>query len=73
MDDYEAKNAKLMKVFNIVDKIVFEMIANGSEQKHLTEIQNLLFMILDRSERSLAYLIEERILLGTKKTEDKKP
>ena len=29
-------------------------------------------MVLDRSERSLIYLIEERILVGTKKVEDKK-
>jgi len=40
-------------VFKIIEKIIFEMIANGSEQKHLKEIQDLLFMVLDRSERSL--------------------
>jgi hypothetical protein len=29
-------------------------------------------MVLDRSESSLIFLIEERILAGTKKTEDSK-
>lgn len=71
-EDFEARQQKLSKVFTIIDKIIFEMIANGSELKHLKEIQDLLFMVLDRSERSLLFLIEERILVGTKKTEDKK-
>jgi hypothetical protein len=31
IENLEIKNAKLSKVFGIVDKIIFEMIANGSE------------------------------------------
>jgi hypothetical protein len=31
-----------------------------------------LFMVMDRSERAVLFLIEERILVGTKKTDDKK-
>jgi hypothetical protein len=30
-EDFDARKQKLSKVFNIIDKIIFEMIANGSE------------------------------------------
>ena len=63
VDDLMNKTQKLAMVYQIVDKIVFDMIAGGSEQKYLVEIQSLLFEVLDRSELSLNHLIQERILL----------
>lgn len=42
------------------------MIIRGSEQKHLKEITQLLFMVIERSEGALHLLINDRILAGTK-------
>lgn len=38
IDDFTKRNQKLAMVYQIVDKIVFDMIAGGSEQKYLAEI-----------------------------------
>jgi hypothetical protein len=51
--------------------MIFEMITRGSEQKHLKEITQLLFLVIERSESALHFLINDRILAGTREEDQK--
>lgn len=62
----ESTQAKRLQVFKVLDKLIFEMLVNGTEQQqqNLPQMTNLLFRVMNQSPASLLSLINERILIG---------
>lgn len=58
--------AKLQHVYTMLDKLIFDMLVNGTEeqQKNLPSMTNLMFRVLDKNQDTLLQLVKNRILIG---------
>lgn len=64
--------AKLQHVYTMLDKLIFDMLVNGTEeqQKNLPSMTNLMFRVLDKNQDTLLQLVKNRILIGIDEQEN---
>ena len=62
----EETQKKRLQVFKVLDKLIFDMLVNGTEQQqqNLPQITSLLFRVIEQSPEALLSVISDRILLG---------
>lgn len=62
----EETQKKRLQVFKVLDKLIFDMLVNGTEQQqqNLPQITALLFRVIEQSPEALLSVISDRILLG---------
>ena len=64
--DSDLTQAKRLQVYKVLDKLIFDMLVNGTDeqQKTMPKMMQLFFRVIDQSPEALQTLIKERILVG---------